>query len=594
MFTSKTFIRNIIITTLIFSVVVLVIPDAHAIAGAPAGGTLGDDLVKLVGYIAMINTFMHVMLLIALQFLGYLLQADFFNDPVMMGALNNIWQLSRDIMNVIFALMLIGVSFLVIITGKTDKAKEKVVNFVVAVILVNFSWFFPRVILDIANVMTATVYTIPNALGAATCFTISQNNNPVECRVITDAIIFPTAIESTPGAVGYCGGPFNTSCTCLEGIECHKSDTYSNALVTMKPAHAMLNGLAVSFARISILARIPTTVAGPAPGGGLTPNQAASVSFQIAISIMLAFAVQAAVLLPLLGLAVGLFIRIIILWVTTAFMPFAFLGYVINGKLGTNVFEFETDIWKEFINAAFLPTIVAIPFVIGFIMLTAVAQIPAPPGMFGLTISVPILSGVNTWWQLLWMGAAVGIIWTGAFKALSRSKIIGGITDKIKGFGESIFSGIAQAPLLIPIPLPNGKMGNVGTLVHGPKILADSVRLAASGVGGNSFSKIIADRFGSKPDAGGWGGDTQVLSDRITAAGAQNANNIVNAIKELNLNAPGLDRQAKFDEIRRNMPVEAQGLSNSGTIKALQELINVQNPNSVLKGIETEIRNLKE
>ncbi len=61
--------------------------------GQKPGGSLGDDLVQFMAKIAVLNTFMHVMLLVILQFLGYLLQADFFNDPIMMGALNNIWQL---------------------------------------------------------------------------------------------------------------------------------------------------------------------------------------------------------------------------------------------------------------------------------------------------------------------------------------------------------------------------------------------------------------------------------------------------------------------------------------------------------------------
>lgn len=605
MFISKTNIVKAAVYAVVLAVILhvelLTAPGASAAFsignGARVHGSLGDDLVDFIGKIALINTFMHIMLLIILQFLGYLLQADFFNDPAMMSALNNIWQLSRDIMNVIFALMLIGVSFLVIITGKTDKAKEKIVNFVVAVILVNFSWFFPRVILDIANVLTATVYTIPQALGGFTCNTLDQNNNPVECRVITDAVIFPDAAQTAGGGFapgGFCAGLTPATCSCTDNIECHKTDTFSSALTTMTSAHAMLNGMAVSFARITVLNKIPTSVIVPS-GGGLTANQAVRVSFNIAMSIMLAFAVQIAVLLPLLGLAVGLFIRIIILWVTTAFMPFSFLGYVINGKLGTNIFEFETDIWKEFINAAFLPAMVAIPFVIGFIMLSAVSQIPAPPGMFSLTIGLPILSGVRTWWQLIWMMAAIGIIWTGAFKALGRSKIIGQFTDKIKGFGEHIFGGIAQAPLLVPLPLPGGnKSGaNLGTLVHGPKIIADSVRLAASGTSGKSFGDIVQQRFGGAAAGGATTADA-TASTEFLRQNQRNSKEIVDAIRALNNPAlTGTAREAEFAKIREKLGTTAQGLNNSETANLLKEMVRINNPNQELKAIEVAITNLK-
>ncbi len=595
MFTPKSTILKWAVPAFVFAIAILIVPHADAAsfslgAGTAVQGSLGQDLVNFTSKLALANSFMHIMLLIVLQMLGYLLQADFFNDPNMMGALNSIWQLSRDIMNVIFALMLIGVSFLVIITGKTDKAKEKVVNFVVAVILVNFSWFFPRVILDIANVLTAAVYTIPNALPSGPCVTLDENNLPTPCRVITDVLIFPTAAQSARGASGWCGGLTTPVCECIDNLECHKTDTFTSGLATMTSSHAMLNGLAVSFARITMLARIPTSTAGLGAVGGLTTNQAVRVSFQVAISVMLAFGIQLAVLLPLLGLAVGLFLRIIILWVTTAFMPFAFLGYVINGKLGTNVFEFETDIWKEFINAAFLPAMVAIPFVIGFIMLSAAARIPAPPGMFGLTISMPILAGVKTWWQILWMMAAVGIIWNGAFKALSRSKIIGQFTDKIKGFGESVFSGLAQAPLLVPIPLPGGGPGtNLGTLVHGPKLLSDSVKLAASGTSGKSFGDIVTSKFGGGAASGAESASGVAESIK---QGRINTDNLIKAIKDLN--APGLtapQREDKFKEIRSTLNINA-ATSNGDTVKLLQDMIKLKDPIPQLRGIESEIQKL--
>ncbi len=352
----------------------------------------------------------------------------------------------------------------------------------------------------------------------------------------------------------------------------------------------MLNGLAVSFARLSVLSQIPTSIA--PSGGALTANQAVRASFEIAMSIMLAFAIQLALLLPLLGLAIGLFIRIIILWVTTAFMPFSFLGYVINGKLGTNIFEFETDIWKEFINAAFLPAMVAVPFVIGFIMLNTVAQIPAPPGMMSMVINKPIISGVKTWWQILWVLAAVGIIWTGAFKALSRSKIIGGFTDKIKGFGETIFDGLAQAPLLIPLPLPGGNKtnANLGTLLHGPKILADSVRFAASGTSGKGLGEIINQRFGG---SAGEADNATHVTENLKKANRQNTLDIVKAVQALNNGATGADRQKHFEDIRAKLGVN-QGLSNGDTIKLLQEMVKVKAPNDELKNIQVDITNLKE
>lgn len=467
--------------------------------GVTTAGNLGTVLKSTLVQIATVNTFLHIALLIILQFLQYLLQADFFNDATMMSGLYTIWQLSRDIMNILFAVMLIGVSFYVIVTAKSDMIKDKLMSFVTAVVLVNFSWFFPRVILDVANILASTVYSVPNMLPAPlnACTTLNGAANPVPtaCQVVTAFDLFTPKNQ----AAAWCAAnltPGGTSvCKCIDDLECHVLTDYNTAIATMKSSHAIINGLAVSFARITQLATIPQAVAGPGPIGN---GQAVQISVQLAMSILMAFIIQIATVLPLVGLAIGLFIRIIILWVTTAFMPFAFLGVVVNGKLGTNVFEFETDIWKEFLNAAFLPAVVGVPMVIGFIMLSTVSTVPMPAGNF--TFTVPLLNGVGSWWSMLWMFAAVGILWTGSFKALSKSKITEKFTSKVQGFGEGIFKAAVQLPLLTPIPLPGGKTTSAGQVLNKVKSIGPAI--GASARTGKSFGQTLQQISGSGPTAG--------------------------------------------------------------------------------------------
>jgi len=504
-------------------------------SGAVPTGSLGDILEKFVGYIAFINSFMHILLLIILQFLQYLLQADFFNDPVMMGGLFKIWKLSRDIMNIIFAVALIGVSFYVIITAKTDMIKEKLAHFVIAVILVNFSWFFPRVIIDVANVLTATVYSIPHMMTTGgTCMMLAPEGGTTPCKVVSAIIIFPTKDEMDNWCFVHSGTKANDpACPCIDGLECHVLEDYETAKKKMKPTHAMINGMAVSFVKITELATVPT---GSIPPGTGTAD-AIKTSLRIGLSIMLAFLVQIAVVLPLIGMAIGFLIRIIILWMTTAFMPFAFLGYIKSGKLGTSEFGFEIDIWKEFITAAFLPATVGIPLVVGFIMLTTAAQIPAPSGM-SFDLGVPMISGVTSWWAMLWVFAAIGIIWKGCFAALSKSKIIGNFTEKLRATGESVAGGIARLPLLTPIPLPGLPNANLATLVNAPRIASDVVRSSTSGyTTGKGFTETIKERFGGAPAAGGaapGGINTEDLARKLRVGTEENTLKIVNAIKELN------------------------------------------------------------
>lgn len=557
---------------------------AYAISITPgntvtSSGSLGDVLKDVMTKVAAINTFMHVLLLLSLQFVGYFLQADFFNDPAMTSALFTIWQLCRNIMNIIFALMLIGVSFYVIISAKTDLIKDKIVQFVIAVVLVNMSWFFPRVIIDVANVLTATIFDVPNLLPTASagCNSFDENGNSVPCKVITAILLFGDT--ESDEARDFCrengaGAAGSTSCPCVDEIECHVEKNYEDALSSgeMTPAHAMINGLSVSFAKLAQLAKIPTTIAGRGPMGA---SQSVKISMQIALSIMMAFLVQITLVLPLLGLAIGLFIRIVIIWVTTAFMPFVFIGYVVNGKLGTDVFGFETDIWKEFINAAFLPAVVGIPMTIGFIMLNTVAQIPEPPGMV-FEMTVPILNGVKSWWALIWMFAAIGIIWTGTFAALGKSKFIGKITDKIRSSGEHLAGGIARLPLLTPIPLPGMPNANLGTLVNSGRIFSDTVRFQTSGAASGDFGDNLKKRFGIGNNNNNNGGANpnngsltpEQIADEINS-GKQNADKIVEALERLQRATTETERKAAVVEIQR----EVGGTDGANALERTRDII---------------------
>ncbi|MFA5800609.1 MAG: hypothetical protein WC840_06700 [Candidatus Peribacteraceae bacterium] len=533
-------------------------------AGTAVRGSLSDDLVQWMSKLAAINTFMHILLLIILDFLGYFLRADFFTNPKMMEALNNIWVLSRDIMNIIFALMLIGVAFYTIITGNSKYIKEKITQFVIAVILVNFSWFFPRVIIDVANILTGTVYAVPQMLPNFTCQRI-QGNPPMAgpCKVIINKMIFGSEAEQAEWKLdvtkGNCSMVPDEDCPCTVGIGCYRLEEYEAAKNKMEAAHAMINGLAVSFANITQLPKIP---AGTLPSGPITSVQAATTTFQILMNVMFAFIMQLAIVLPLLGMAVGFLIRILVIWLTTAFMPFSFLGYVITGKLGTNVFGFEVDIWQEFINAAFLPAVVGIPIVIGFILLSTSASIPAPQG--GTDLTIPILSGVATWWQMIWMIAAVMIMWKGSFAALSKSKLVGGITDKIKGFGEWVGKGAMQIPLITPLPMAGGMTAG------------QALRRAGAELG--AFGDVGWGRASNRDEAvrrrmGGNMAEADALANTLHGD-AMKTRNIIDAMDNLKTIPIGdiSRRKTQFEKIHMQLGWAAGAKSGADTLDMVREI----------------------
>ncbi len=558
------------------------IPVAYAQAGFSttgqgAQGNLNLTMVGIAQTLALLNTFMHVLLLLTLNMLEYLLEASFFTDPSMMSALNSIWVLSRNIMNLIFALMLIGVALYTIITADSKMITDKISTFIIAVILVNFSWFIPRVFIDVANVLTSAVYSVPDTLrgdafgGTFACKDF--NGNP--CTAITDTIILIGKTNPAAAADTFCGLAANTpSCPCITGISCMRIENYDNAIKSTGRASAMLSGMLTSFIKIHGLTKVTASLAGDG-GAGTT----FTVTLLVLINILMTFFIQTVILFPLLGLAVGLFIRIMILWITISFMPFGFLGYVITGKFGTEVAGNTVDIKKEFINAAFLPVLVAIPMVIGFIMLSVMSKIPVPPG--NMTWSVPLLAGFQNPWQLMWALAACAIIWIGTFTVLSRSKITGMFTDKIKGFGEGLLRAGSQIPLLIPLPVgPKG--ANIGSLVNAPKDLAREINVRARS------QSIIPGQGGP---AGGSGAVDPSAAAGALASNKTNTDNIVRAINELK-NATGNDRSNAILNIQNTIGGK-RGRSEAETLKDLKDVAsNAKAPkelSDMIKQIEEEI-----
>jgi hypothetical protein len=548
-------------------------------AGMTVQGNLGGDLEYWLSKISAINTFMHILLLIALDFAGYFLQSDFFTNAKMMQALNTIWQLSRDIMNLIFALMLVGVAIYTIITAKSDLIKGKIAQFIIAVILVNFSWFFPRVILDISSVLTATIYNIPKMLPGWDCMALGDDGlTPVPCKVIVAKKLFGSENEQSTWKTnnGCLAGP-DPNCPCYQNVGCYKLVDYNAAQNQMVTSNLMLNGLAVSFARLTSLAKVPESIIVTA-GAGVSPQQAVWTSFQTLMNVLITFIIQLCLVLPLIAMAVGFMIRLLIIWITTALMPFTFLGVVINGKPGTNVFGFETNIWSEFLVAAFLPAMVALPIVIGIIFLTASVQ-TAPPDLVSNTDwSIPLINGVKNWWAMLWMLGAVMIIWMGSFAALSKSKYVGAVTGRIKAFGDSIAKGAMQLPLLAPIPLPGGGKASLGQAWYGAQALPSSLKTLSM--------QSPTERKGLLDTIRGNLGATQSSSVAINLRDETKLRNLTNELTRLKT-AEGAQRDTHIRAIQTQMGVG--NLSNIDTLKLLHEATGNGNATAQLQNLRADI-----
>jgi len=469
--------------------------------------TVGDTASKFIGGILEITT---VLNWVALTFVQELLNPNvIFGWPGAGGVrpleivLNQIWRLSRDIVNAGFAFMLIAAGVLLILKGDTTIIKEKWQKFVLSVILVNFSWFFPRIMLDMANVMQAVVYQIPFLIQVEGAVPACINgfdpgpdakpgtadDTPRPCDFVWKVCLFPLSNiqcklnpgdprpDMKPGTLfphkgRQIGNLLDIYFADWSGVRAAGGITVAGTTRPISGAAVVVNGLAVNFAQLPNLARVEF---GRAAGiAGAVPGAAAKAEAYLKFFIYLAFhaIVSVGIGMILISMAAVLFIRIAVIWLCIAFMPFIFVGYAWKGSLGDMGSEGFPNIWQEFIRWCFLPVFIAVPLAIGF---TLLRQLPLISGFAAMDTMIEfggireIFTGINSLHELLWMLLTLGILWIGTFKVIEKSSsFAGGIVTTIKGVGESSLKTLGMgAAHAIPFPVPGTKGTTVADAIKG-------------------------------------------------------------------------------------------------------------------------------
>ncbi len=439
-------------------------------------------------------TLMEVLAFIIFNFLEVFLDPLFILDMVETKGLNDIWRYSRNIMNVIFAFMLIAAGIFTVVTGNKEVVQQKFKKFILAVVLVNFSWFFPRVILDVANVLTATIYQLPAGLngGNIDCKLPPDKpgDPPKPCKIITKVRYFDGCVN-LPAGDGW---------ITKFGIVCY---TEANWRSDTNTSFGMLNGLVINYAKLGQLSRVIKPNQGPA--NAPNKNERYKEILKFLVQVMLIMLLSAMLFLPLAAMFVVFLIRIPIMWVTICFMPFMFLGFVMGDKMG----NFDSmKIFEHYIKAAFLPTAIAVPFAAGFLILTEITQKPCPDIAGPLCANTgPLLSNVSTLWGILMILISMAIIWFGFWSALSIDDIYVKATSGIKSLGESLGKTAIKLPLSVPIPVGGGKKMSVlgvddalnrfsSTLSRGGSI-GEAAKAASpsstAAAGATAISKVVND-----------------------------------------------------------------------------------------------------
>lgn len=450
-----------------------------AMAHAQAEGPVKAAMQSIAWATGMVITVVNMITWVVFIFLTILLDPLFFSlneGNAFVEMLNKVWMLSRDLMNIAFALILIGAAVYTIVTANKEVVTSHLKTFVLSVVLINFSWFIPRIIIDVGNIAAATIYGIPSLVSTTNNLNCKfTTTNPVpglKCAKVVEGYVCPCGMianaefflnEDSYKILKKCNDPDidpdikPSECSGkYNGWHCPLGSVMCVHMVELTPdvaAHsAILNGLIVNHARLQGLATLP-------PSSGQS-SSTEMIMFVVKEAIVIFMHI--ALLFPLIAILLAFAIRIPVLWLTIAFMPFLFLKYVLPSQYTT---EYPEKLLENFLKAAFLPALVAIPFAIGF-MLVNVGNSPAIQAAVDLTklqaVNIKLTDSISNLWELLWYLITLGVIWAGVFIVLEKAGIMGMGSQAIKGIGESIGRLAIKAPLSLPI-IP-GPLGNVTPL----------------------------------------------------------------------------------------------------------------------------------
>jgi hypothetical protein len=372
--------------------------------------------------------------------IGGLMDNSLIFGPGVEDRLYLIWSQIRNLINLLFAVILIGIAIYNVLGLSKDgnySLKTFLPSMVVTLVLVNFSFFGVRFMLDMANVATTAVFALPNVveqgLSEARVDTIQEglcNNKALSEIRSTEEVTLANSTEKL------CNGTIFSE----NGLAQFQSVDKNNMAIVM----------AISFNRIAdVLDPSELTVSNPS-------------LINLAINLIIVLILQIAYISAFFALFAVLVARVIAMWIVTIASPLLVLKL---GMSKTNIpglsFLDSFDLEKIFIQHATAPIKIGLAMSVGYMMLDVFQTVGSPSLYFPLGDDFSnVFSGVSSINELFVAVAAIAIVWKVSFDAADGT-FADSITNKYRSWAQGI--GISVRDLLIQktpvIPLATGKDG---------------------------------------------------------------------------------------------------------------------------------------
>ena len=455
-------------------------PTLAADPGLEKYASLGGLFVLFSTIIIVIIVFISLLLGI---WAGELIGSTYVFQTGMGDTLHLIWTVVRNFVNTGFIILLLILAIMVIFgigqDGGTGLLKKVLPKFILALVVVNLTFFGARFILSVNDVFATTIFTLPKTIIGdikirAPC---KEPGKPSDPNLTTEKCLQQLKKKLGENQV-------LTSPSKMQGI---LTDTFGeDSWVDLKVKN-FINGQSLPLALMTSMLDIKNLT---------SAKTNLDDSADAIISALGSLLIAAAVGFVFLMLFFAFLIRLVVLWVMIAFSPVIALGLVFK-----EMFNFDLkgggdfDILDTFIKHAFMPTLVAIPLSVGMIMLAANNAIIYDVNLDFLSLSSSDIA--NNLHAILWWVASLVVIWFGTNQVLQTlsPKFAHAITQKIhQGVGK--FAGEA-ASVLQYAPIMPGWAGGSLHGIHGvPTAAMERVKQASRERERQAGTKLSQEVFG--------------------------------------------------------------------------------------------------
>ena len=457
---------------LILLVVALVLVPfvAHAQASVATETTtaINSTLNSITAMLAMFLKFLQTLLWPIMLMIGGLLNNDILFGAGMEDRLLDIWVHVRNFVNIGFVIVLLGIAIYNVSGMAEDNYSLKAFlpKFAIALILVNFSFMAMKVIVDVTNVVTVAIFTLPSSIA----ITDGDANKKL-------------AVGDTPEVhdkicANMYGGAANlvaqqkkltTQSDVEEKFYCKPLEGNSKKLEFTTKGEDFFRRFSANNASLILAVQMMNVIDADKVSTALQAKDAkiSDLGFNILFSVVLYLVYGSAYV----ALFVVLLVRLVVLWLFIPLSPVIAFTWVMPNLLGDSAGGLQ----EKFIKHVLVPIKIAIPMTLGYLILESFRAIKFTEGVEvsafvqnAANMKLPV-SGLSDVQSMIIAFAAVAVVWIGVFEA-ANDTLAAGVTnfikDKVTGLGKAAVSVAKYTPLI-----PTGRGGAKASLDTMGKLL---------------------------------------------------------------------------------------------------------------------------